>query len=102
VLKEAKAAVTFVLIALALMMKKRQMRTRTQNYQIPSRPAGDVVYTEENFKKDIVPSLNTNKEESVASMDKIRHMIATYKAKFFINHDKKETDTLKLIPAFYD
>ena len=64
--------------------------------------SGDVVHTEENFKKDVVPSLNTNKEESVASMDKIRHMIATYNAKLFINHDKKETDTLKLIPAFYD
>ena len=64
--------------------------------------SGDVVHTEENFKKDIVPSLNTNKEESLASMGKIRNMIATYKAKFFINHDKKETDTLKLIPAFYD
>jgi N-acyl homoserine lactone hydrolase len=64
--------------------------------------SGDVAHTEENFKKDIVPSLNTNKEKTIASMDKIRKMIATYKAKFFINHDKKETDTLKLIPAFYD
>ena len=64
--------------------------------------SGDVVHTEENFKKDIVPSLNTNKEESVASMGKIRHMIATYKAKFFINHDKSQTDALKLVPAFYD
>jgi N-acyl homoserine lactone hydrolase len=51
--------------------------------------SGDVVHTEENFKKNIVPSLNTNKEQSIASMNKIRHMIATYKAKFFINHDKK-------------
>jgi N-acyl homoserine lactone hydrolase len=64
--------------------------------------SGDVVHTEENFKKGVVPSLNTNKEESIASMDKIRHMIATYNSKLFINHDKKETDTLKLIPAFYD
>jgi N-acyl homoserine lactone hydrolase len=64
--------------------------------------SGDVAHTEENFKKDIVPSLNTNKEKTIASMDKIRQMIATYKAKFFINHDKEETDTLKLIPAFYD
>ena len=64
--------------------------------------SGDVVHTEENFKKGVVPSLNTNKEESIASMDKIRLMIATYNAKLFINHDKKETDTLKLIPAFYD
>ena len=64
--------------------------------------SGDVAHTAENFKKDIVPSLNTNKEKTIASMDKIRQMIATYKAKFFINHDKEETDTLKLIPAFYD
>jgi N-acyl homoserine lactone hydrolase len=29
-------------------------------------------------------------------------MIATYKAKLFINHDKAESDKLKLLPAFYD
>jgi len=29
-------------------------------------------------------------------------MIATYKATLFINHDKKQTDKLKLLPAFYD
>lgn len=29
-------------------------------------------------------------------------VIATYKATIFINHDKKQTDTLKLLPAFYD
>jgi hypothetical protein len=31
-----------------------------------------------------------------------RQVIATYMAKLFINHDKKQTDTLKLLPAFYD
>jgi hypothetical protein len=35
-------------------------------------------------------------------MDKIRRMIATYKAKLSINHDKARSDTLKLLPAFYD
>ena len=64
--------------------------------------SGDVVHSEENFDKDIVPSLNTNKAESIASMEKIRQMIAEYNAKLFINHDKKQTDTLKLLPAFYD
>jgi N-acyl homoserine lactone hydrolase len=29
-------------------------------------------------------------------------MIATYQAKLFINHDKAQSDTLKLLPAFYD
>jgi N-acyl homoserine lactone hydrolase len=64
--------------------------------------SGDVVHTEENFEKNIVPSLNTNKAESIASMEKIGQMIAMYKATLFINHDKKQTDTLKLLPAFYD
>ena len=64
--------------------------------------SGDVAHLEENFKENIVPSLNTSKPESIASMDRVRRMIATYKATFFINHDKSQTDTLKLIPAFYD
>jgi N-acyl homoserine lactone hydrolase len=64
--------------------------------------SGDVVHSEENFEKNIVPSLNTNEAESKASMEKIRQMIAMYKAMLFINHDKKQTDMLKLLPAFYD
>src|ERR1700730_2074648 len=64
--------------------------------------SGDVVHSEENFEKNRVPSLNTNKAESIASMEKIRLMIATYKATLFINHDKKQTDKLKLLPEFYD
>ena len=35
-------------------------------------------------------------------MEKIRQMIATYKATLFINHDKTQSDKLKLLPAFYD
>jgi N-acyl homoserine lactone hydrolase len=29
-------------------------------------------------------------------------MIAAYHAKLFINHDKAQADTLKLLPAYYD
>jgi N-acyl homoserine lactone hydrolase len=64
--------------------------------------SGDVVHLEENFKKRIVPSLNTDKAASIASMEKVEWMIETYHAKLFINHDKKQADTLKLLPAFYD
>ncbi|MFZ0777656.1 MAG: N-acyl homoserine lactonase family protein [Xanthobacteraceae bacterium] len=64
--------------------------------------SGDVVHLEENFEKDTVPSLNTDKAASIASMERVKRMIATYKAKLFINHDKAETDALKLIPAFYN
>jgi N-acyl homoserine lactone hydrolase len=64
--------------------------------------SGDVVHLEENFEKDTVPSLNTDKAASIGSMERIKRIIATYKAKFFINHDKAESDPLKLLPAFYD
>jgi N-acyl homoserine lactone hydrolase len=64
--------------------------------------SGDVVHLKGNFEKNIVPSLNTNRAESIASMDKVRQLIAAHKATFFINHDKSQTDKLKLLPAFYD
>jgi N-acyl homoserine lactone hydrolase len=64
--------------------------------------SGDVVHSEENFERNVVPSLNTNKQDSLASMEKIRQLIATYKAILFINHYKKQEDKLKLLPAFYD
>jgi N-acyl homoserine lactone hydrolase len=63
---------------------------------------GDVAHSEENFAKDIVPSLNTDKAASIASVERVRQMIATYQAKLFINHDKAQSDLLKLLPAFYD
>src|SRR4029077_13574136 len=63
--------------------------------------SGDVVHLQENFERNTVPSLNTDKAVSIASMDRVRRMIATYKAKLFINHDKAQSDTLKLLPEFY-
>jgi len=64
--------------------------------------SGDVVHLEGNFERNIVPALNTDKAQSIASMEKIRQMMARYGATLFINHDKKQTETLKLLPAFYD
>ena len=64
--------------------------------------SGDVVHLEENFRKNIVPSLNTDKAQSIASMQRIRQLIGAYKATLFINHDKSQTDRLRLLPAFYD
>ena len=64
--------------------------------------SGDVVHSQENLQRNIVPSLNTNKTESIASMARVRQLIAAYKATLFINHDKRQTDQLKLLPAFYD
>lgn len=64
--------------------------------------SGDVAHSADNLEHDIVPSLNTDKAASIASMDHVKAMIATYHARIFINHDKAQEDTLKLLPAFYD
>jgi N-acyl homoserine lactone hydrolase len=64
--------------------------------------SGDVVHLEENFAESRVPSLNTDKKASIESMERIRQIIKTHKAIMFINHDKKQSDGLKLLPAFYD
>jgi len=64
--------------------------------------SGDVAHSERNFENDIVPSLNTSNADSIASMEKVKRLIARYKGSLFINHDKVQTDSLKLLPAFYD
>jgi N-acyl homoserine lactone hydrolase len=64
--------------------------------------SGDVAHLQENFQRDIVPSLNTDKAASIASMERVKRLIATYQATLFINHDKSQTEQLKLLPAFYD
>ena len=64
--------------------------------------SGDVVHLQENFEKNIVPALNVDKAQSLASMQRVRDIMQSYNAKLFINHDKAQADRLKLIPAFYD
>ncbi|MDF1631299.1 N-acyl homoserine lactonase family protein [Mycoplana sp. MJR14] len=64
--------------------------------------SGDVVHLESNFEHDIVPALNVDKAQSIASMDRVRALIKEYNATMFINHDKQQTDGLKLLPEYYD
>ena len=64
--------------------------------------SGDVAHLEDNFKRDIVPSLNVDKAQSLASMERVRELMAGYHAALFINHDKQQSDQLKLLPDYYD
>jgi glyoxylase-like metal-dependent hydrolase (beta-lactamase superfamily II) len=64
--------------------------------------SGDVAHLEDNFERDIVPSLNVNKPESISSMDRIKQIMVEYNAQLFINHDKHQTETLRLLPEYYD
>jgi N-acyl homoserine lactone hydrolase len=64
--------------------------------------SGDVAHLEDNFKRDIVPALNVDKVASIASMERIKDLMAKYNATLLINHDKRQTDQLKLLPNYYD
>jgi glyoxylase-like metal-dependent hydrolase (beta-lactamase superfamily II) len=64
--------------------------------------SGDVAHSKRNLERNVVPSLNTDAPQSIASMERVRQLLATYRATLFINHDKTQADTLKLLPAFYD
>ena len=64
--------------------------------------SGDAVHFRSNWENRGVPSGNFNKEQTLASMQKISDILAKEKAQLWINHDKAQRDTLKMAPAFYE
>jgi glyoxylase-like metal-dependent hydrolase (beta-lactamase superfamily II) len=64
--------------------------------------SGDVAHLEDNFNRDVVPALNVDKAASIASMERIKGLMAKFDATLLINHDKRQTDLLKLLPDYYD
>jgi N-acyl homoserine lactone hydrolase len=64
--------------------------------------SGDAVHFKDNWDNRRVPSLNTDKDKTAASMERIADILAKENAQLWINHDKAQRDTLKLAPGFYD
>jgi N-acyl homoserine lactone hydrolase len=64
--------------------------------------SGDAVHFKSNWDNRGVPSNNFNKEQTLASMQKISDTLTKDKAQLWINHDKAQRDGLKLSPEFYD
>jgi N-acyl homoserine lactone hydrolase len=64
--------------------------------------SGDAVHFTSNWEIRAVPSMNTNKEQTQASMQKIADTLAKEKAQLWINHDKAQRDSLKMSPEFYE
>ncbi len=63
---------------------------------------GDAVHFKDNFDNRRVPDGNTDKDQTLASMQRIADFLSKEQAKLWINHDKVQTDTLKHSPEFYD
>lgn len=64
--------------------------------------SGDAVHFRENWDNRRVPSMNSSKDQTLASMQRIADMLDKEHAQLWINHDKAQRDGQKLAPAYYD
>lgn len=64
--------------------------------------SGDAVHFRSNWENRRVPSMNANKDQSLASMQKIADTLDKEKAQLWINHDKAQRDSQEMSPEFYD
>jgi len=63
---------------------------------------GDAVHFKDNFDNRRVPGGNTDKDQTIASMQRIADFLSKEQAKLWINHDQEQSNTLKYSPEFYD
>ena len=64
--------------------------------------SGDIAYYEDNYLKKGIPTFNTDKEESLASIEKVKQLIEKENAQLWIQHDATHFETLKLSPDYYE
>jgi glyoxylase-like metal-dependent hydrolase (beta-lactamase superfamily II) len=64
--------------------------------------SGDAAHFKDNWDNRRVPSINFDKDTTLASMQKIADTLTKEKAQFWINHDTAQRGSLKLAPEFSD
>jgi len=64
--------------------------------------SGDAVHFKSNWENRRVPSMNADKDKTLASMQRIADVLVREKAQLWINHDKAQRDRLKMAPGYYD
>jgi glyoxylase-like metal-dependent hydrolase (beta-lactamase superfamily II) len=64
--------------------------------------SGDAVHFRSNWDNRRIPQNNFDKDKTAASMQRIADIVAKEKAQLWINHDKVQSDSLKMAPGFYD
>ena len=63
---------------------------------------GDAVHFQDNWTHRRVPSMNFNRAQTLASLERIAALLEERKAQLWINHDKPQSERLKYAPAFYE
>jgi N-acyl homoserine lactone hydrolase len=64
--------------------------------------SGDAVHFKDNWEHRRVPAQNSDKDRTIASMQRMADVMAKEQAQLWINHDKAQRDGLKMAPAYYD
>jgi N-acyl homoserine lactone hydrolase len=60
---------------------------------------GDLAHFQENYNNNGVPTFNTSRSETLASLDRFKKLAETFKAKVIIQHDARDIEKLPAYPA---
>jgi len=60
---------------------------------------GDLAHFRENYESNGVPTFNTNRAATIASLDRFKKMAANLKATVVIQHDERDVSKLPAFPA---
>lgn len=63
---------------------------------------GDVTHFHENYDTDGIPTWNTDRADSLASLNRFKAIAKNLAAKVIIQHDPRDVDKLPAFPAFAD
>ena len=64
--------------------------------------SGDAVHFRDNWEQRRVPSMNVNRDQTLASLERIAAVLTERKATLWINHDRAQSATLRYAPASYE
>lgn len=64
--------------------------------------SGDLAHFKENWTTRFAPSFNFNREQSVASMNKVAALLDANHATLWINHDKAQSSTIPHSPMYVE
>jgi N-acyl homoserine lactone hydrolase len=64
--------------------------------------SGDAVHFRDNWEQRRVPSMNTSREQTLASMERIAAVLAERRAQLWINHDQPQSRGLRHAPESYE
>jgi glyoxylase-like metal-dependent hydrolase (beta-lactamase superfamily II) len=61
--------------------------------------SGDLMHFRENYDTNGVPTFNTDRSQTLASLDRVKKIVAGNKATVIIQHDARDLDKLPVFPA---